>query len=739
MTTEQLEITEAELVEARVEIQPEARAEVRAIMQGSTPPIDLDDPSLYFNRELSLLKFNYRVLVEALDEDRHPLLERVKFLSIFFNNMDEFFMIRVSGLRRQLAAGVVEAPPDGMTPAEQLAAIRRELLPILEEAMTCWLEDLEPNLRAEGIHILRYRELKGKQRRLMRRHFEREIFPVLTPLAFDPGHPFPHISNLSLNLAVVVEDPVKGQRFARVKIPGVFPRLIRVPGEDRAETYETLGLSSVVDTNFVWIEDVITENLDMLFPGMKVIAVYPFRVTRDADIEIEEDEASDLLASIEESVGMRQFGSAVRLEVHKAMPRDIRDILLDNLGIAPYLLYTVDGPIGLSQLMQLTEVNLPELKDPPFIPYVPSSLSSGKSVFGAIRRHRNILLYHPYDSFGPVVDFLLEAARDPQVLAIKQTLYRVGPNAPVVAALLEARENGKQVAVLVELKARFDEENNIVWAKALERAGVHVIYGLVGLKTHAKLCMVVRREHDGIMRYVHLGTGNYNATTARIYTDLGYFTIDPQIGADVADLFNALTGYSRKEEYRKLLVAPGTMRERVIELIEREIASHREHGNGYMALKMNQLVDPDCIQALYRASQAGVKIDLQVRGTCCIRPGLPNVSDNITLSSIVGRFLEHPRIYYFYNDGEEEMLIGSADLMPRNLDRRVETLFPVEDEHLLHAIRDRILKVHLKDNVQAWQLLPDGSYERRRPGPGEEPLNSQLWMVEHRGIWHQDE
>jgi polyphosphate kinase len=724
-----------------IKVQPPALAVAPEVAEATEPatPLSLDEPSLYFNRELSLLKFNYRVLVEALDEDRHPLLERVKFLSIFHNNMDEFFMIRVSGLRRQLAAGVVEAPPDGMSPAEQLAAIRQELLPIFEQATRCWQDDLLPKLTAEGIHILRYRELKGKQRRLLRRYFEREVFPVLTPLAFDPGHPFPHISNLSLNLAVVVEDPVKGRRFARVKIPGVFPRLIRIPEEDRAETYETLGLDSVVDTNFVWIEEVITENLDMLFPGMKVIAAYPFRVTRDADLEIEEDEASDLLSSIEQSVGMRQFGSAVRLQVHKAMPKGIRDILLDNLGIAPYLLYTVDGPMGLSHLMQVTEVNIPELKDQPFMPYTSRSLTNGKSIFQAIRRRKNILLYHPYDSFTPVVDFLLEAARDPHVLAIKQTLYRVGPNAPVVSALLEARENGKQVAVLVELKARFDEENNISWAKALERAGVHVIYGLVGLKTHAKVCMVVRREHDGMTRYVHLSTGNYNATTARVYTDLGYFTVDPEIGADVADLFNALTGYSRKVVYRKLLVAPVNMREEIIARIDREIQCHREHGNGYLAFKMNQLVDVDSIQALYRASQAGVKVDLQVRGTCCIRPGLPGVSDNITVTSVVGRFLEHPRIYYFYNNGDEEMLLGSADLMPRNLDRRMETLFPVEDEALLRSVRDKILKVHLRDNVQGWRLLPDGSYERCRPEEGEPRLNSQIWMIEHRGVWDRDE
>ncbi len=711
--------------------QPEIEQEVSRIENA----IDLDDPSLYFNRELSLLQFNSRVLEEALNPTRHPLLERVKFLSIFHNNMDEFFMIRVSGLRRQLDLGVVEAPPDGMTPVEQVSAIRMELLPILEKAKICWQKDLKPKLKSAGIHILSYSDLKGKQRRLLRKYFEREIFPVLTPLAFDPGHPFPHISNLSINLAVVVTDPSKGLRFARLKIPGFLPRLLRIPEEDKAENYEISSLNLVDDTNFVWIEEVIAENLDMLFPGMTVEKAYPFRVTRDADLEIEEDEASDLLAFIQESVGMRQFGSAVRLEVHTDTPRDIRDILLDNLGVAPYLLYAVDGPMGLSALMELTSVHRPDLKDVPFVPYVSPTIMKSGSMFSAIRRRENILLYHPYDSFTPVVDFLLEAARDPQVLAIKQTLYRVGPNSPVVAALLEARENGKQVAVLVELKARFDEENNIVWAKALEHAGVHVIYGLVGLKTHAKICMVVRRELDGLVRYVHIGTGNYNAVTARVYTDLGLFTIDEDIGADGADLFNALTGYSRKQGYRKLLVAPDTMRDAMVDRIDREIEMQHQYGNGYLAFKMNALVDPGCIQALYRASQAGVSIDLQVRGVCCLRPGLPGISDNIKVTSVVGRFLEHPRIYYFHNNGQEELLIGSADLMPRNLDRRVEFLMPVDNATILHAIKNDILDIHLHDTVQCWRLLSDGRYERVVPHNGASAMNSQLWMVENRGKW----
>ena len=705
--------------------------------QPPTGITDLDDPALYINRELSWLRFNHRVLEEALDQ-RHPLLERVKFLAIFANNLDEFFMIRVSALRRQLAGGTLEAPPDGMTPAEQLAAIRRELLPELARQYDCWRYDLLPKLREAGIRVLDFDELKRKQRKLLRQYFEREIFPALTPLAFDPGHPFPHISNLSINLAVVVNDPTHGERFARLKVPATFPRLLRIPSEETAESYQSLGLAQATSDHFVWMEEVVAANLGLLFPGMEIVAAYPFRVTRDADPEIEEDEAADLLSAIQESVRMRHFGLAVRLEVGSAMPERVRDILIANLGLAPYQVYTVDGPIGLVGLMELTGIDRPGLKDRPFQPAVPLALATEESIFSVISR-QNLLLYHPYDSFAPVVDFVREAARDPDVLTIKQTLYRVGPNSPIVAALMDARENGKQVAVLVELKARFDEENNIVWARALEQAGVHVVYGLVGLKTHAKICLVIRREGDGITRYVHMSTGNYNGVTAQVYTDLGYFTCDPAIGADVSDLFNALTGYSRRDEYRKLLVAPGRMQQQIIDRVEREIEQHRRDGDGYLAFKMNALVDKPCIQALYRASQAGVRIDLQVRGICCLRPGVPGVSENITVTSIVGRFLEHARIFYFRNGGEEEILLGSADLMPRNLYRRVENLFPVEESLLRDVLRDVVLKVHLKDNVQARRLLPDGSYERVRPRADESPLNSQLWMVEHRGAWHSEE
>ncbi|MCD6425495.1 MAG: polyphosphate kinase 1 [Anaerolineales bacterium] len=701
------------------------------------PPKDLSDPKMYLNRELSWLRFNDRVLEEALDES-HPLLERLKFLSIFSTNLDEFFMIRVSGLRRQMEASAHKTPPDSLLPSEQILMIRQQLQPQLEEQYNCWKNDFLPKLKEQGIKILHYNQLKRKQRKILRSYFKKEIYPALTPLAFDPGHPFPHISNLSMNLAVVVHDPKHGQRFARLKVPKIYSRLIAIPSEETADEFQELGLDDRSSTIFVWVEEVVKANLDLLFPGLKIEAAYPFRVTRDADPEIEEDEASDLLSAIEESVRVRQFGSAIRLEIDNTMPDQVRDILQTNLDVASYQIYVVDGPIGLSDAMELMGVNRPELKDKPFKPSIPPSLSTEESIISVIRR-KNVLLYHPYDSFDPVIRFIREAARDPDVLAIKMTLYRVGPDSPIVAALMDARENGKQVAVLVELKARFDEENNIVWAKALERAGVHVVYGLIGLKTHAKVSVVIRHESDGIRRYIHMATGNYNAVTARLYSDIGYFTCDSAIGKDVSALFNGLTGYSRDEEYKKLLVAPGNMQKGIISRIKREIKAHQKNGDGYLAFKMNSLVDNHCIRALYKASQAGVKIDIQARGICCLRPGVKGISDNISVTSVVGRFLEHSRIYYFRNGGEEEILLGSADLMPRNLYRRVETLFPVEDENIKSAIRDEILNVHLGDNVKARRMLPDGSYERVLPAENEKLLNSQEWMIKNRGVWHHAE
>ena len=689
--------------------------------------IDLQDSRLYLNRETAWLQFNGRVLEEALNTS-NPLLERVKFLSIFATNLDEFFMIRVSGLSRQVTGGVLEAPPDGMTPLEQLAAIRKTLLGHLQQALSCWHQDLAPGLRDCGIPVLSMSELGHHQKAWLRRYFAREIFPALTPLAFDPAHPFPHISNLSFNLAVVVNDPQGGERFARVKISDVAPSLVRLPNEADLETNP--DVSEARASNFVTVEEVVAANLDLLFPGIDVVAAYPFRITRDADLEIKEDEASDLLTSVEAQIEMRHWGSVVRLEIDCNMPERIRDVLMRNLELEPFQVYTIDGPLNLAGLMELTRIERPDLKDQPYLPVIAPPLARRERLFEAIRR-QDMLLYHPYDSFMPVVDFIREAASDPDVLAIKQTLYRVGPNSPIVAALMEARENQKQVAVLLELKARFDEENNIAWARALEDEGVHVVYGVLGLKTHAKMCLVVRREPDGIRCYVHMGTGNYNPITSRIYTDLSYFTCNPDISADVSDLFNALTGYSDKATYRRLLVAPRAMRQQIIARIEREIARHQEHGDGYIAFKMNALVDTQCIQALYRASQAGVPIDLQVRGICCLVPGVPGVSETITVTSVVGRYLEHARIYYFRNGGESEVFLGSADLMPRNLDRRVEVLFPVIPSQLRDTIIRDILGVHLQDNAQARRLLADGQYEPLGGAPAADVLNSQEWLMQH--------
>jgi polyphosphate kinase len=694
-----------------------------------TQPLATDNASLYINRELSWIRFNHHVLDEARNEN-HPLLERVKFLAIFANNLDEFFMIRVSGLQRQLEKGVLKSPPDGMTPSQQLDAIRKMLIPELKAQYETWHEEILPKLTAAGIHIHKYADLSGSQKESMHALFVNEIFPVLTPLAFDSSHPFPFISNLSLNLAIVIRDPAKKEYFARVKVPtNLFQRLVRVPDPENA------GRNKDTDLHLVYLEEIIAAHLDMLFPGLDVVAAFPFRITRDADLTIEVDEASDLLTTVEEVMEQRARGRPVRIEMACTTHDTICHMLEKNLGVPADMLYHIDHPVGMADLMQLMSLDRPDLKDLPFPPAVPEELGEGKDLFSAIRGH-DILLYHPYDSFTPVVNFLRQAACDPDVLAIKITLYRVGANSPIVNALMEARENGKAVAALIELKARFDEENNIGWARALEHQGVHVVYGVVGLKVHAKLCMVIRREKDGIRRYVHLGTGNYNATTSRIYTDFGFFTADRSIGEDVANLFNFLTGYARIEKYQKLLVAPVTLRNGIIDRIDREITRHRDYGDGHLIFKMNALVDPLCIAALYRASQAGVRIDLQVRGICCLRPGISGISDTIRVSAIVGRFLEHARIYYFHNGGSEEVFLGSADLMPRNLDRRVEVLFPVEKQHLKNAIISTILPTQIGDNVKLRLMHPDGSYTYDLPASGTPLLDAQAWFVDHRGVWH---
>ncbi|MGD0534252.1 MAG: polyphosphate kinase 1 [Methanoregula sp.] len=696
-------------------------------MTDSAPP--LDSPSLYINRELSWIRFNHHVLEEAQDEG-HPLLERVKFLSIFANNLDEFFMIRVSGLQRQAAQGVLKAPPDGMTASEQLVAIEKALLPELALQYDCWTKEILPRLYSAGIFIHLYKELDAEQKKALRTFFIEEVFPVLTPLAFDSAHPFPFISNLSLNLAIIIRDPKGKELFARIKVPtGLFPRLVRVPETGAG------GHRDNKQVHLVYLEDLVAAHLDLLFPGLEVVGASPFRITRDADLDIEVDEASDLLTTVEEIMEQRARGTPVRIEVDSSMHESTCHMLEKKLGIGSHMLYRIGHPVGMADLMELLSLDRPDLKDPPFQPSIPPELAEEKDIFSAIRK-KDILLFHPYDSFSPVINFIRQAAYDPDVLAIKITLYRVGSKSPIVQALLEARENGKAVAALIELKARFDEENNIGWARALERAGVHVVYGVVGLKVHAKLCMVVRREKDGIRRYMHLGTGNYNATTSRVYTDFGMFTCDRDIGYDVANLFNFLTGYARIEKYRKLAVAPVTLRTAIITRIDREIENHREHGGGHLIFKMNALVDQECINSLYRASQAGVTIDLQVRGICCLRPGLPGTSEKITVSAIVGRFLEHARIYYFRNGGDDEVFLGSADLMPRNLDRRVEVLFPVTDPAIKKALLSIILDTELKDNQQLRLMSGDGTYMRKHPESGEAPVDSQLWFLEHPGIWY---
>jgi polyphosphate kinase len=687
---------------------------------------DYDDPRLYVNRELSLLSFFERVLEEAQDE-RNKLLERVKFLAIVASNLAEFFMVRVAGLKEQIDAGVSEVTADGMTPAEQLVQIRLVSQAMMNDSRVC-LDGLLEHLREAGIHVLDYDELDARQCAVADAYYNEIVFPVLTPLAVDPGRPFPHISNMSLSIAVFLRDEDGDEQFARIKVPDTLPRLVRVPPpEGEAESPRAYHL--------VWLEQVVGRHLEVLFPGMEIVEHATFRVVRDAEMEIQELEAEDLLETVERGVRSRRFGSVVRLTVESTMSLRMRDILIENLDIEPVDVYVVSAPLGLTSLWALCDVDRPDLKDAAFVPAVPIALDKTvePDIFAAIRK-QDVLLHVPYHSFSPVLDFLETAARDANVLAIKMTLYRVGRRSPVVASLLEAARNGKQVAVLLELKARFDEESNIEWARALEAEGVHVVYGLLGLKTHSKLALVVRKEGDRIRRYVHLATGNYNAVTAQTYTDLGLFTCDEDLGADVSDLFNLLTGYSRIAAYRRLLVAPTTMRTRLVELIRREIEHQQRGEQGHLIFKINHLVDKGMIKLLYEASRAGVRIDLLVRGVCSLRPGVPGISDTIQVISIVGRFLEHTRIYYFRNAGDEEVLLGSADLMPRNLNRRVEVLFPVLDQRLMRVLRDDILGAYLADNQRARRMRADGGYDRVQPAPGDDIMDVQECLIGGGGL-----
>ncbi|MGD8456706.1 MAG: polyphosphate kinase 1 [Anaerolineales bacterium] len=694
--------------------------------------IDLGDSQYYINRELSMLDFQSRVLAEAQDES-YPILERVKFLAYVNLNLDEFYMVRVGGLRMQRDAGILKLSDDGQTPAEQLAAVRKQAAKLYKQAQDCWFEQIEPSLDEAGIHILEYSELNEKQKTNVDEYFDEVIFPVLTPLAFDPGHPFPHISNLSLNLAILIEDETGEQHFARVKVPDSLPRLVPIKRSSGGVKKD----GTVAHNHYlVWLEQVICSNLDDLFPGMKVIEAHPFRVIRNADLIIQELEAADLLSTMEESVRRRRFGVVVQLAVSTNMPDHILQILTNNLKVEKNDVYDFDGPLGMAHLMDLSKIERYDLKHKQFLPYIPNRLkdTQNSDIFMAIR-NGDILLHHPYDSFDPVIEFLQTAARDPQVLAIKQTLYRAGSDSPVVNALLKARrEYSKQVAALVELKARFDEESNITWARKLEQEGVHVTYGLLGLKTHSKISMVIRREDDQIRRYVHLGTGNYNHVTARSYEDIGMFTCDEDIGMDGSDLFNYLTGYSAKKDFRKLLVAPINLRERMCAMIEREIEHQKNEGNGHLIFKTNAIVDKKMIKQLYKASIAGVKIDLLVRGICCLRPRLEDVSENIRVISVLGRFLEHSRIYYFLNGGHPEIYMGSADIMPRNLDDRVEILFPVQEPGIIKYLRETVLDLYLSENLRAWHMDPDGNYRHSNSDSRKKIIDPQVWLTKHANV-----
>lgn len=674
----------------------------------------------FLNRELSLLSFDRRVLEEAQDP-RHPLLERLKFLAIVATNLDEFGMIRVAGLHDQVAAGVIRPSPDGRSPQQQLDAISEEVKRQLA-AQQQLLRALLPLLQAQGIELVSYQELDPDERTAMDGFFSREIFPVLTPLATDPSHPFPHISNRSLNLAVAIRDAEGEERFARVKVPEVLPRLLPVSPPPRTGAAPSRR-------RFVWIEDVIASNIQALFPGMPVTEAHPFRVIRDADMELQEDEAEDLLRTIEQSVRRRRFGAVVWCQVASVMPERLRQLLAENMEVDAVDVLSLDGRLGLEALHEIAALDRHDLRDSSFIPALPPALSAGEGIFTVIRRH-DVLLHHPYDSFEPVVQLLREAAADKDVVAIKQTLYRVGKNSPVVEALLAARARGKQVTVLVELKARFDEENNIEWARALEKDGVHVVYGLLGLKTHCKLLLVVRREPEGLRRYVHVGTGNYNPLTASVYTDLGLLTCNPEVGADASDLFNLLTGYSAQKSWRQLLVAPLALRERLAAMIDREIAHVRAGRGGQLCFKVNAVVDPSIILKLYEASAAGVQVELVVRGVCCLRPGVPGLSERIRVVSILGRFLEHSRLFWFGNGGQPEVYLGSADLMQRNLDRRVEVLCPILDPAMRALVKAEVLDTALRDTAGARVLAGDGSYVRVKPAGTEPAFDSQGFLIE---------
>ena len=658
--------------------------------------IDLSEPRLYINRELSWLEFNKRVLMQALD-DKHPVLERVKFLSIAGTNLDEFYMVRVATLLRKFRNDVEDVSPDGLNTGEQLAAIGERAGAMLDKMGSCWAAVLRPLLEDHQIRFLEPDDYTDQTRRYLSSYFRDNVHPVLTPLAFDPGHPFPFISNLSMNLAVVVRHNQR-TRFARVKLPDVLPRFIQLPA----------AVSGSVGDTFVFLEDIVKENIGMLFPGAEVLGAHLFRIIRDTDMVIQEDEADDLLESVDRTLKQLRYGDLSQLLVESEMPARVLSILIENFEIEDDILVRSPERMGFGDFSELTSLRYPQLKDPPFSPTRVWDHDI-ETIFDQIR-DRDHLVHHPFDSFSSVEAFLQAAVEDPNVSAIKMTLYRIGSNSPLIDLLIQAAEAGKQVAVLVELKARFDERNNIAWAHRLESAGIHVVYGLLNLKTHCKLCLVVRKEFSGIMRYAHIGTGNYNRITAQVYTDLGLFTARPDVVSEVTEVFNYLTGYSSKKDYRELLVAPLNLRSAFTALVEREAEHARAGRPARVIVKNNSVADPDIIRVLYRASQAGVPIDMIIRGVCCLRPGIPGVSENIRVRSIVGRFLEHSRLYAFENGGNPEVLIGSADLMERNLNRRVEALCHVRDLEIQERLRHEVLDAMMADNDRAMELQSDGSY-----------------------------
>ena len=688
-----------------------------AIDWAAVDAADLSSPSLYINRELSWLEFNQRVLAQAQDS-YHPLLERVKFLAITASNLDEFFMVRVATILKKFRADIDDVSIDGLNTEQELAAIRQRALEQMDLQSACWSHSLRPLMASEGIHFVEPADYTPAMDQWLKQYFETYIFPVLTPLAFDPGHPFPYISNLSMNLAMRVKHSGR-TKFARVKVPGMLPRFIAIPE----------NLSPHTGTSYVFLEDLIRRNIQELFPGTQVEGAHLFRIIRDTDMVIQEDEADDLLETVDRGLKQLRYGALSLLQVEEDMPRRVLSILIENFEVGDDIVVRTSERMGFADWAALTKMHRPALKDPVFHPRLLWPPDQADKVFEEIA-DQDFLVHHPFDSFTTVETFIRAAVNDPQVVAIKMTLYRIGANSPLVDLLIEAAEQGKQVAVLVELKARFDERNNIAWATRLESAGIHVVYGLLNLKVHCKLTLVVRQETDGIRRYAHIATGNYNRVTTQVYTDIGLLTADPGLVDDVSEVFNFLTGYSNKRAYNSLLVAPVGLRHGIKAMIDREIEHAQAGRPARIIIKNNSLADQGMIKALYRASQAGVKVDLIVRGVCCLRPGIPAISEKVQVRSIVGRFLEHSRIYYFLNGGEEELFIGSADLMERNLDRRVEVVCPIQDPTLKRHLRDTVLEALLSDTHRAWELQTDGSYLRVRPPEGVEPVDSQRFLLE---------